>query len=171
MKNFHEIEKWYDFYKILPKITFIGLAVIAFIWGIIDSTAIQISGGGYYNTTTYYGTFHSESAFVNWFLWQLVIDIFAAITYCVTKITTSATIMQIELLKMIADYKKPQNTPATNIFNKSHNTAKPAQPNWGYGKTYNSPEVKPTWTCSCGQVNNIKAVRCINCEKDRPFNL
>lgn len=90
MEKLKKQNKWYNFYTKLPMIIMLFLIFFAFVWGIVDTTVLE-------------GTIiYEENGGLNWFLWQLIIDAFAVMTYIVMKIAMSATVMKVELLKAIA---------------------------------------------------------------------
>jgi len=90
MEKLKKQNKWYNFYTKLPMIIMLFLIFFAFVWGIVDTTVLE-------------GTIiYEENGGLNWFLWQLIIDTFAVMTYVVMKIAMSASVMKVELLKAIA---------------------------------------------------------------------
>ena len=93
MEKLKKQNKWYNFYTKLPMIIMLFLIFFAFVWGIVDTTALD-------GTIIY--DYDEGDGGLNWFLWQLIIDTFAVMTYVVMKIAMSATVMKVELLKAIA---------------------------------------------------------------------
>ncbi len=90
MEKLKKQNKWYNFYTKLPMIIMLFLIFFALVWGIVDTTVLD-------------GTIiEEENGGLNWFLWQLIIDAFAVMTYIVMKVAMSATVMKVELLKAIA---------------------------------------------------------------------
>lgn len=92
-------EKWYKRWLKLPKIYFISIVVIFFIWGIIDPSVLEY--GSRYNK--YYGVMGLSSGFLCWFVWQIIGWALGGITYALTKLVTSPIILKTEYLRKISE--------------------------------------------------------------------
>jgi hypothetical protein len=82
-------EKYYKLFAKLPGILFAILAVLGFVWGIIDAVEFDV--------------FYVDDGFLAWFLWQLIVDGFGAIVYFITKISIAPIILQTEFLRKISN--------------------------------------------------------------------
>ena len=78
-------KKWYNFYSKLPTIYMITIFIIGFILGVVG-TEVEI-------------IFPEDSSFA---LTNLITIVLGILVYVFTKASISATIMKVELLKLIA---------------------------------------------------------------------
>ncbi|MBE5756295.1 MAG: hypothetical protein E7342_00675 [Clostridiales bacterium] len=95
-----ENEKWFNFYKIFPKIIFIAIIALFVIWSIIDVATFQYSSGYLYGpTTNYFGIMMIPSAFLALLIWWVIGGVLGTITYFCTRISCSYKILHITYLK------------------------------------------------------------------------
>ena len=100
-----ENEKYFSFYTKFPKILTIVLAVIFFIWRIVDPS---VSGGSYYDDD--YGMLiETGSFFGTMIIWWLIGAVVCAITYVVSKLTLSYKVLHIYYLKDIKESLEKKN--------------------------------------------------------------
>ena len=91
--------EWYNDLINLPKILFISIIVVCFIWGIIDPSVFVYAD----RWASYYGIMHMESGFLCWFIWQIIGLVAGGIAYYFAKLSTSYKILQTEYLKKISE--------------------------------------------------------------------
>ena len=101
-----ETSKWYKLWLNLPKIAFISIVSLFFIWGIIDPLVFKYSTGGgswYSEKTYYYGIMMINDGVACWFIWQCIGWALGGITYVIAKLKISPIILQTEYLKKISE--------------------------------------------------------------------
>lgn len=62
----------YKTYKKMPAIVSIVIAVLMFVWSIVDVSVFQYATGRYYAYTTYYGVMRIKSAFAALVIWWAI---------------------------------------------------------------------------------------------------
>jgi len=87
-------EKWFKFFVHLPKIVAISLAVLFFIWSIVDPAVFDWYGD-------YYGIMYIGSFFGAMVIWWLIGAVMSALSYAITKLACSYKILHIYYLKDI----------------------------------------------------------------------
>ena len=188
IENVKEIEgqqKYYDFYKKLPKIMFFIILGMFFIWGIIDPATIHHASGGRYSSR-YYGIMGVSSGFLCWFIWQLIGLVVGSVTYFISKISISVKIMQTEYLAIIAKEVSEEEQKEGKIKGVTKGWVCPKcgkgndestifcvvcganKPSKSYGKIEEKEDMRPRWDCKeCGYSNNPAAKACANCGKPK----
>lgn len=89
-------QKWFDYFKYVPKIVFWIIVVFFFIFGIVDA-----SSGTPGKYSEYYGVFKLPSSFVVWLIWQIIGIVQATISYAALKLSLCYKILHIYYLKQI----------------------------------------------------------------------
>lgn len=105
MKN-PDYNKFYKIYKKLPNILAIIIAVLVFIWSIVDVAVF--SREGYHDT--YYGVMHLPSRFLALFIWWLIGVVLAFATYFFAALPVAATVVRTDAVLEIN--AKVKETPA-----------------------------------------------------------
>ena len=186
VREIKEQQKYYDFYKKLPKIMFFIILGMFFIWG------IHHSSGGWYSSSYYYGIMGVSSGFLCWFIWQLIGLAIGAVTYFISKISISVKIMQTEYLAIVAkevadeDYEENELS-VYSLSNKTVNgwvcpkcgkgndestifcvVCGANKPSKSYSNVDEKEDLRPRWDCKeCGYSNNPAAKACANCGKPK----
>ena len=142
-------QKYYEFYKFLPKILFWATVVFYGIIGIVLSSNIREGAGPF-------------------FLSLFIGVVLGAITYFLVKVSTSAIIMQTEYLAIIAkesageDYEEARKgLPNTVTLGTSTISFK------GYTSI---DKTASGWVCpKCGRRNLDTRYSCVDCGENKPF--
>ena len=123
MKNLETEKKWFEFYKISPKIYAITILALTFIWSIVDISVFTRRVFPYYgHNYTVYGIFGWKSWILVILVWWLIGVITAALSNIILKILFAPIILQTEYLEIIA-----RNTiNKTNTTNVTLNSKSPS---------------------------------------------
>lgn len=163
-----EKQKYYDFYKKLPKIIFWVTVAFYGIIGIVLSNNIRHAGTGPF------------------FVSLLIGLVVGAISYFLIKILASVKIIQTEYLAIIAKEvaeeeqkegkikgvtkgwvcpKCGKGNVESTIFCVGCGASKPSK---NYSNVDEKEDLRPRWTCKeCGYSNNPAAKACANCGKPK----
>jgi hypothetical protein len=115
---------WYAIYKKLPEITAIVLAVLYFVWAIVDPIVFGDHEEWYKPNGTYHEPEYGIFAFPSWFLaflvWLLIGAISVALIYVIMKVRFSKTLLEMEYLESI-------EKSAKTLTNANNQTVAPVQ--------------------------------------------
>jgi hypothetical protein len=92
-------EKWFDFFVKLPKILTIVTAVLMFVWSIVDPSVFYYDGG--WGESSSYGVMQCQTFFGAMIIWWIIGAIDCALTYAITKLCVSYSVLHIYYLKDI----------------------------------------------------------------------
>ena len=151
-----ENQTWFRIFIKLPLIMATALAIIFFIWGIVDPSAIQIKvpefNGSEIVETTRYGIMQTQTSVGATMLWWLIGAVASAINYFVLKIFLSPIILNVCYLKMIKEKTEKAVVPKVAV------------------KTPSQQKLSmQAWVCpKCGEKNSYSAKNCINCFEPKP---
>lgn len=109
MKN-PDYNKFYKIYKKLPKILAVVVALLMWVWSIIDVTVFNYYSGSYYHTVTYYGVMRLGSRFLALIIWWLIGAVLAFATYFFSAMHVSAIVLRTDAVLEIN--AKVKETPA-----------------------------------------------------------
>ena len=93
-----ENEKYFSFFTKLPKILTIALAVIFFIWSIVDPAVFQSS-----YLSSNYGIMQLNTFFGAMIIWWLIGAVVCVATYFLSKLAVSYKILHIYYLQEIKE--------------------------------------------------------------------
>lgn len=109
MKN-PDYNKFYKIYKKLPKILAVVVALLMWIWSIIDVTCFIYQSNSYYSTVIYYGVMRFTSRFPALLIWWLIGAVLAFATYFFSAMHVSAIVLRTDAVLEIN--AKVKETPA-----------------------------------------------------------
>lgn len=85
---------FYKIYKKLPKILAVVVALLMWIWSIIDVTCFIYQSNSYYSTVIYYGVMRFTSRFPALLIWWLIGAVLAFATYFFSAMHVSAIVLR-----------------------------------------------------------------------------
>lgn len=101
---------FYKIYKKLPKILAVVVALLMWIWSIIDVTCFIYQSNSYYSTVIYYGVMRFTSRFPALLIWWLIGAVLAFATYFFSAMHVSAIVLRTDAVLEIN--AKVKETPA-----------------------------------------------------------
>ncbi len=151
-----ENQNWFRFFVKFPLIMATALAIIFFIWGIVDPSAIQIKvpefNGAEIVETTKYGIMQTQTSVGATIIWWLIGAVVTAINYFTLKIILSPMILNIYYLKKIKTNTGKMVSQKTTVKSESQQKFS-----------------VQAWVCpKCGEKNSYSAKNCINCFEPKP---
>lgn len=88
----------YKTYKKMPVIASVIVAVLMFVWSIVDVSAFQYTTGRYYAYETYYGVMRIKSAFAVLVIWWAIGAFIAIFTNLLCSLAISPIVVQTDAL-------------------------------------------------------------------------
>ena len=85
---------YYKIYKKLPKILAVVVALLMWVWSIIDVTCFIYQSGSYYTNVTYYGVMRFTSRFPALLVWWAIDAVLAFATYFFSAMHVSAIVLR-----------------------------------------------------------------------------
>lgn len=89
---------FYKIYKKLPKILAVVVALLMWIWSIIDVTCFIYQSDSYYSTVIYYGVMRFTSRFPALLIWWLIGAVLAFATYFFSAMHVSAIVLRTDAM-------------------------------------------------------------------------
>ena len=102
--NYHRL---YDLYKKIPKIIAIVLAILVFIWSIVDVSVFSDSYSGRYYSYAYYGVMRLDSPVLAVFIWWVIGAVMSLGTWFFGSLAIAPIVIQTDtLIEMNMKMKK-----------------------------------------------------------------